>query len=543
MTSSAPRVKKQQSKFFFVIRDVKIEDFIDTYKAFIEAFGKQKWPYYEKTIKSVLGEIAFVSRIANIPFAEFCNNIGIDKSFLTDRQIALYQNRKYRKLPTSLEQLCNDEITSDKTHKMKTEVVMKYLIYTEDWDNFALMLNNKIYLMLRNTNILMRPTKNSNIDDIISDFLIQIIGGFKKYRVRLFWDKWHSTKVLSYLDRIIRNTSATLHVRSYKYQNEYTMSELSSEYASSANEDDDGTNLQDILMHNNSDMIVETQAEFKPFDYWKYIMKYVPPINHSSSSILEHDYIQNVHHMQYDNGEFYINDHWLYFVSKATKTYDVHGKIINSYFDIVCMMRDNGKTQKEIIDYLFWDMSVKFLIVDFENESIGNIYPLWFKDKKLNNIFKTEHSAKKQYTLAMFQKLVTSFIAYLYSVREIDHKQIASYYGIIRVMERIFIDNIYEWLYNHHNVELMKTILHKYTDYNTYDIIFDETITIERHQLHEIDQHPKFTGRRFVKKIKNTFNNVITDMIENNAVFAKEIDATLMADEYEIVSCIRTDKR
>jgi len=446
------------------------KDLIDTYKTFVNSFTKNKWEYYEKTIKSIVDEVWYLSKVFNIDILDLCTEIWIDISIFTDKQLEYYRNKKVRKIEYNLNIFYNNEISSEKTNKLFTEIIMKYLIYKWDWDNLAFLLYNKIYLMIKNTNIITITNKDIWMEDIINNFMIQIIIWFKKYKERLIsWD-WHSTKILSYLDRIIRNIANTMISKNKNNHNVY-VSDLITWSLDEENSNDSNT-FQDILMFDNWENLSENiyNEIYKTYETWSYPLKHIPPIWSSTSTILKQELVENIHHMKYDNWEFLLNLQWFYYFEKVVKSYTLHWKVINSYFDIICFLKKDWYDKKQIFDYLFGNNYVKFLVVWFSWELWWNSYKYEVKDTNINNYFKKYDN---EWNFEKYQLIIIDFINYLFDIKKINPMKIANFYKVIRVIERIYIDPFFKDLYEFHNIKLLNLIANKYNDYNIDEIILN----------------------------------------------------------------------
>lgn len=434
------------------ITNKEYEDLKNTYSIFAKSYQVNKnWNYYEKTIKILLEEMIVCANLFNLDKEEFFKDCWIDLNKITDKWIRSKVNATplRRVKHYNFHQFLVREISDLKSDKFKTEIVMKILIYKNDMWSFATVLYNKMYWMIQNTNLKLLVSEKFNQSDFENLFVFEIIKWIKWYREKLFNWHWHKTKVMSYVDRILRNLAWTMNQKIVYNQELFWLYAQQWDW-------EEWDQIVDYLWW--VDEINEDEIYFD-FSKWWYLIKYID----QDSSDLLNNFIKWFHYFKNEtyNVSLILNLQWYYFFEKILKNYDLHWKIINSYFDLIILLKKYWKISYEkVVELLINEDTLKFWVLWMNWENYNKLIIYEFSCISIYDLMK-EKCTKEEVDkyLKEYKKSLKVLIDIVYTWKDKNIKDNISYmkllwdtYKLIRSFEKLFIDNIYEKILEKHNL-------------------------------------------------------------------------------------------
>lgn len=440
-------------------------ELIWTYWLFFKSYQvNDDWKYFEKTVRILLEEMIACANYFKLDKYEFFKDCWVNISTIKDPSLLKKLNSEWKK-HYMYNEFLQKEIYDVKSDKLKTEIVMKILLFKNDIRKFAHMLYNKMHWMMQNTNIKLLISEKFDYYDFENLFVFELIKWVKWYREKLFNWHWHKTKLMSYIDRILRNLAWTMNQRIVLDQ------ELYWKYAQ-PEEWEEWDQIVDYLWW--YDTINEDEIYFD-FSKWWYMIRYID----QSSTELLNDFIKKFHYYKFEeeNISLILNLQWYYFFEKVLKTYDLHWKIINSYFDLIVLLKKYWKlTYQQMKDLLLFDDTLKFWVLWMNWENYNKLIIYEFSTIKIKNLMKEKCSDDEiKRFFWKYNWSVKLLIDIIYWKKKINNKVnffeiIKWIYTVMRWFEKLFIDYIYEKILEDHNLKLTEKLIQskKQVFINTY---------------------------------------------------------------------------
>lgn len=540
----------QQPKDIGILKQEEYDLIVEVYHIFVESFKKGDWEnFLKKTVATIQNELAFFVKNFWVRYEKFLKDIEIDEVILslTFKNKLLKAQEQFDKTHingskkknsiNSFSDFMENEINWKYSHKVKTEILFKILLYIWDDKSFALALFNKIDGILNNTHLKISINEKNTYDEMRNILVFETIRGMKPYREKLLSGYGHTSKIMSYMDRIARNVCLTNNQRlandSFEMYGLITESDASS----------DDTRGDDIAEFSNKYMEemernVETIKEetFYSFSYWKYLLKFVS----NNSTILDNHLIKLHHTMKLDIWEHWnylnivLNQQGFYFFDKEQKKYNVYWKIIHSYFDLVFyLLKYKHLTPTQVRDFLFDTPTLKFAVLSLEWDNIGEIYFYEIKGTDISEIIKeSQFKYFKEYKKKVIQ-LIDCLAKDSSAVKQERTlvKLYGEFYKFIAMVEKIFIEDIYDQLFNDHNVAYIFKLIQKHLSlsWKQYMQYLNE-MSDESHRIEDVllrARKYKDNNKAIYSLLKNNFYEWYRSLENTNAKELSEHDKFL----------------
>lgn len=456
---------------------------VDLYSLFVASFKKwSKWELLTKTISALQNELTFLVSNFGFPYSKFLQDIDVPESLLSEiflnrlKKSQLDFQKKISKVNKkhsliNLIDFMEEEINHEYTHKVKTELVLKLLIYLWDEKTLGVTLSNKMQGILKNTGLKLVLNGKQTWEDMNNILIFEMLRWLRPYREKLLSGYGHTSKILSYMDRIARNVCLTSNQKIVN--NSFEMYGLTTENdaASDDNRGDDISEFSNAYMSETYKQIKDMKENaFVIFNSWNYTLKY---FERWISSL----WTQQVHKLHsfplFDTLNVVLDKSWFYFFDKETKQHRLYGKIIHSYFDLVFLLHfEKKKTVAEIMDFLFSSPTLKFAVRVFDQE---NEWEVFFYEIKESNFEKLINIP--QYIDEFKRKI--GQLAKMLDIKCTTEKQqrlivaaLGQLYKIIVATERLFISSSFEKLYNDHNIAYCYKLIEKHIKHTQQQLKF-----------------------------------------------------------------------
>ena len=457
---------------------------------------------YEKFFKDIEVSEELISPIFKSRLSKIKNEIDNDNNQLQliDTELSNKNNKdlidkknKILKKRTTLTKLMETEIADKKSNKVKTEMIYKILTYCGDEDALYEAINNKIKGLIRNTKLKITFNHFNTQEEFSTNLVIELVKGMKPYREKLLNGFGHSSKIMSYMDRIVRNVCLATNLKVVNDATEiYGLSWDDSSSRMDDDKDDDLFEFTDAYVEKAKDIFIENKEQnYLTFDTWKYLLKNI----NASSTILNNEFIRKYHTVPLllndsSSVKIILNQSWYYFFEKESKQYTVFWKLVTGYYDLAFhLMFNKWLSDKETFDLLFWTPTLKFWVLSFKWDTEWELILYEIRDCNFKDLFYIKLDWEDTQTpcewhFLEYKKRFLQLVTFLYDMyKEVDKntliKALLSFYGIFTSTEKMFVDKLYNKLYVDHNasfinkiaqihIQRLKEQYHNYMDYKDF---------------------------------------------------------------------------
>ena len=444
---------------------------VDLYSLFVASFKKgSNGELLAKTISALQNELTFLVGNFGFPYSKFLQDIDVPEDLLSeiflnrlkksqlDFQKKMDKSNKKQPL-INLIDFMEGEINHEYTHKVKTELVLKLLIYLWDEKTLWLTLSNKMQGILKNTGLKLVLNGKQTWEDMNNILIFEMLRGLRPYREKLLSGYGHTSKILSYMDRIARNVCLTSNQKIVN--NSFEMYGLTTENDATSDDSrgDDISEFSNAYMSEAYEQIKEMKKDaFVIFNSWNYTLKYFE----NGIASLGTKQVHKLHSFPLsDNLNVVLDKSWFYFFDKEARNHRLYGKIFHSYFDLVFLLHYEKKMSVgEIMNFLFSTPTLKFAVRVFDQENEGEVFFYEIKEsdfEKLINIPQYIDDFKRR--IGQLAKMLD-----LKCSQEKQQKIVVALgqlYKIIVATERLFIASSFEQLYNDHNIAYCYKLIEK----------------------------------------------------------------------------------
>lgn len=459
------------SEKFGILSKKEYELLVDLYSLFVASFKKgSNWDLLGKTISALQNELTFLVWNFGFSYSKFLQDIDVPEAilseiFLNRLKKAQVDFQKKIEKPSKKQPLINLidfmewEINHEYTHKVKTELVLKLLIYLWDEKTLGLTLSNKMQGILKNTWLKLVLNGKQTWEDMNNILIFEMLRGLRPYREKLLSWYGHTSKVLSYMDRIARNVCLTSNQRIVN--NSYEMYGLTTENDASSDDSrwDDISEFSNAYMSEAYEQVKTMKKDaFVIFNSWNYTLKYFE----NGGVSLATKQVHKLHSFPLSkNLNVVLDKSWFYFFDKETRNHRLYGKIFHSYFDLVFLLHYEKKMSVgEIMQFLFATPTLKFAVRVFDQENEWDVFFYEIKEsnfEKLINIPQYVDDFKRR--IGQLAKMLD-----LECTPDKQQKIVVALgqlYKIIVATERLFIASSFEQLYNDHNIAYCYRLIEK----------------------------------------------------------------------------------
>lgn len=502
-----------------------------TYSIFVKSFSKWSgWEFLKKTVASIQNELFYLVKAFGLSYEKFLKDIDIDqaiiswtflnklkkaeedfnkskakfetieKEFLINKEKHWQdenfktkylipfnkQKKKYNQL--SLKEVIEQELNSKFTNKVTTEVVLKIFIYLWDENNLGIALSKKMDGVLNNTHLSIVLNEKNTYEEVRNTLVFEIMRGLRTYREKLFSDFWHTSKIMSYMDRIARNVCLTSNQKLLNDSTEVFGLVTDNDASSDDSRWDDVSEFSNSYMEESTKLVDELKEEtFLNFSSWKYLFKYIS----SNSTILSNPIIKKYHTIGIEIGKsnilnLILNQSGFYFFEKEQKKFNIYWKLVQSYFDLAFyLFQERNLKAHEISDFLFWTDTIKFAILSLEWDNLWELFFYEIKGSSLKNCLindKLKINYYEQYKKLIYHlchELEKNKLHHLTRTSRYESAVIRTVwenYKYLATIEKVFINDIFDELFYDHNVAYISRLIdnhinlsvNKFNDYFTW---------------------------------------------------------------------------
>lgn len=494
-----------QNKNIYITND-EYQELVWTYSLFFQSYkNSTDWKYIEKTLKILLEEMIICANLFWLDKWEFLKDCWIDINTIHDPSILKKLHWTWKK-QYEYKRFIEKEIMDSKSDKVKTEIVMKILLFKNNLRSFSLMLYNKMHWMMQNTHIKLLITEKFENWDFENLFVFELIKWIKWYREKLFNWHWHKTKLMSYIDRILRNLAWTVNQKIVANQELYWLYAQQKDW-------DEWDQIVDYLWW--YDTINEDEIYFD-FDKWWFMIRY---LDWNDTELLT-EFNKSFHYYKFDdlNISLILNLQWYYFFEKAQKNYDLYWKIINSYFDLIILLKKYWKLSYQEMKKLVWNnTSLKFWVLWMNWENYNKLIVYEFSTVQIHELLIEKWCKKEDIRkfMTIYNHNLLKLINLIYWKIKVKNniqffEEIKNIYTIFRWFEKLFIDHVYEKILENHNLKLIERIIK--TQEELFEWIYEEEkrYTLNVHdtiqKINEIHKIKKWRHKDYCKYFKKELN-------------------------------------
>lgn len=442
---------------------------VNLYSLFVASFKKGSGEkMLEKTISALQNELTFL--VANFGFSssQFLKDIDVAENLLSEiffnrlKRAEVDFQKKISKLKVmpNLVEFMEAEINNEYTHKVKTELVMKLLIFLGDEKSLGLVLSNKMQGILKNTGLKLVLNGKQTWEDMNNILVFEMMRGLRPYREKLMEGYGHTSKILSYMDRIARNVCLTNNQR--LLNNSFELYGLTTENDATSDDSrgDDIAEFSSTYMADSYKVVNDMKKDaFVVFNSWNYTLKYFG----FGTASLNTQQVHKLHSFKLSTGlNIVLDKAGFYFFDKDSRTHRLYGKIFHSYFDLVFLLHyEKGLWVEEIMNFLFSSPTLKFAVRVFDKDNMGETYFYEIKESNFDKLIPVQQYVDDfKRKVCQLAKLICGKIN-----KAIEPKvvwAIGQLYKIIVTTERIFVAGIFDQFYNDHNVAYCHRLIEKH---------------------------------------------------------------------------------